>query len=281
MRDSSKTALLVAGYRGRATEQYPALCNDPWALPLSGQEGLDLTYQFDAHFVEGVLWIGLRTAFFDAQVTTLTRLEHDPIPQVVILGAGLDSRAARLKREGIHFFEVDHPDTQKDKRRRLDQLPGYPPNTCTYVSCDFEQEDFLTRLIANGFRPDVPALFIWEGVTYYLSEGAVRQTLHRIATGCHPRTVVTFDFMSRRFVAGQLRNPADLITRAMVAEMNEPLIFGIDDPLPLLFEEGFRIVHTQTFDQICLNLTGTYERSRKFRFQGTAVASRAVETRGL
>jgi hypothetical protein len=55
----------------------------------------------------------------------------------------------------------------------------------------------------------------------------------------------------------------------------EPIRFGTNDPLPMLFEAGFRHVRSQSFDEICLSLTGTYLRERAFRFQHVCFASRA------
>jgi hypothetical protein len=54
-------------------------------------------------------------------------------------------------------------------------------------------------------------------------------------------------------------------------------VFGTNDPLPMLFEEGFRRVRQLTFDEITLDLTGTYERGRSFRSQHLAIASRAAD----
>jgi methyltransferase (TIGR00027 family) len=221
------------------------------------------------------LWTAVRTAFIDACVDRATTPPFG-IRQVVILGAGLDTRAARLARRDVRFFEVDHPETQKDKLSRIAGAPGYPANAATYVTCNFESEDFVTRLSAAGFRTDQPAFVVWEGVTLYLTEAAVRSTLRRMAEGLDPESVVVFDHIRKKMVAGTVRDPADLEARAFVEALGEPLKFGIDHVLPLLYEEGFRRVRATDFDEACLELTGTYDRERKFRFQGLVLASRAA-----
>ena len=71
----------------------------------------------------------------------------------MILGAGYDTRAARLPRAGVRYFEVDHPATQAAKRERLAELDGYPVEAATYVTCNFEREDPIERLAASGFEP--------------------------------------------------------------------------------------------------------------------------------
>ncbi len=113
-------------------------------------------------------------------------------------------------------------------------------------------------------------------MTAYLTEAAVRATLRRIAKGTHPASVVVFDHLRKKIVAGDVREKKDLESRAFVADLGEPLRFGIDYPLPLLYEEGFRRVRALTFDEICLDLTATYDRERAFRFQGIVLASRTA-----
>ena len=276
---ASKTALLMSAYRGRLSAAPDRLCNDPWAAALAGEEGHALTVAWDKSYPHMELWTAVRTAFIDACVMRATRASTASplfIGQVVLLGAGLDTRAARLAQSGVRFFEVDHPDTQADKLERIATLRDYPREAATYVTCDFEKERFLERLTTAGFDAASPALFIWEGVTPYLSEVAVRATLRSIAEGSDGRSVVVFDHVRKKIVAGDVRDPVDLEPRAIVEGMGEPLRFGVDDVLPLLYEEGFRRVRVTSFDEACLDLTGTYQRERKFRFQGLVVASRAA-----
>jgi methyltransferase (TIGR00027 family) len=272
-RAASKTALLMAAYRGRVTAAPDALCSDPWAAALAGNEGAALATAWDKSYPHMELWTAVRTAFIDRCVSRcISREMH----QIVMLGAGLDTRAARLAHEGVRFFEVDRAESQADKRARIDGLRDYPRTAATYVSCDFETSSFLERLRASGFDANARACFVWEGVTPYLTERAVRATLRAIADGTHAESVVVFDHVRKKIVAGDVRDKVDLEPRAIVEELGEPLRFGIDDVLPLLYEEGFRRVRVQTFDDVCLDLTGTYLRERKFRFQGLVVASRAA-----
>src|SRR5687768_4604112 len=119
---ASRTALITAAYRARATARPDPICNDPWAASLAGEEGAALVAPLDANAPHLELWVAVRTAFLDAQACALL----DPpssISQAVLLGAGLDVRAARLARDGVRWFEVDQPHTQADKLRRLRALP--------------------------------------------------------------------------------------------------------------------------------------------------------------
>lgn len=265
---------MVAAYRARSTARPEPVCRDPWARALAGDDGEAIATAYDAVFPHMELWIAVRTAFLDARIE---RFVGSGVPQVVLLGAGFDTRAARLAREGVRFFEVDQPGSQAEKLARLAALDGYPVAAATYVTCDFEHEDFLDRLTARGFDAGLPAVFVWEGVTPYLTEPAVRATLRRLAQGAHPASVVMFDHVRRKVVAGDVRDPRDDGSRVFVADLGEPLRFGVDYPLPLLFEEGFRRVRSLTFDEATLEVTGTYERERAFRFQGLVLASRSAD----
>lgn len=269
---ASRTAMMVAAYRGRSSSRPEPLFCDPWATALAGDHGAQLMASYDAGFPHMELWIAMRTAFIDAQ---LARLVADDVQQVVLLGAGFDTRAARLASPGVRFFELDQPASQAEKRARLATLEGYPIDAATYVPCDFESQDFVEVLLAAGYRQDRPTLFIWEGVTFYLTEPAVRGTAARVASGSHPRSVLVFDTISRRFAQGDNVEASDAQARQMVADLGEPFRFGLDDPIPLLFAAGFRHVRATSFDEICLSLTGTYERERKLRFQSMVLASAA------
>lgn len=279
-RHASRTALLVAAYRARASRRDRPLISDPWAEALAGPDGEALAARVDGFLNERELWIAARTAYLDEHVVEWTRREPAPASatsrrQVVLLGAGLDARAARFAQPGLRFFEVDQPASQAEKIARLGRVHGYPLDAATYVPCDFEKDDFLERLLLAGFDAAAPALIVWEGVTYYLPEAAIRATLRRVAKGCEPRSVLLFDYFTRAFVEGASRADADQQTRQLVEELGERFVFGTNDPLPMLFEEGFRHVRNISFDEICLSLTGTYQRERQFRFQRIIRASAA------
>lgn len=245
--------------------------HDPWAAGLAGADGEEIAARVDTFMRDRELWIAVRTAHLDAE---LTRWLSQRIPtQVVVLGAGFDTRAARFARAGARFFEVDHPATQSEKRDRLRRLDGYPLEAATFVSCDFEREDFLDRLVATGFDRAAPAFVLWEGVTPYLHEPAIRSTLRRIASGCHPESELWFDHFTRKFVEASTLPEADLKARELVEALGERFVFGTNDPLPMLYEAGFRHVRSVSFDEACLSLTGSYERDRQFRFQRMVLAS--------
>ena len=262
---------MVCAYRARASRWPRPLFVDPWAEALAGNDGHEIATRLDLKFPPMELWLALRVAYLDRLIgQAVDRLS---VRQVVILGAGYDTRAARLPRAGVRFFEVDHPATQAAKRARLATLDGYPLDAATFVTCDFEADDPIARLIAAGFEPREPALVIWEGVVSYLTEPAVRSTASRLAAGLDPRSLVAFDFVGKRFASGDQVSAADRETRAYVGELGEPVRYGSDDVLPMLYDAGFRWVRVLDFNELALELLGDYQRERLFRFQRIALAA--------
>ncbi len=110
-----------------------------------------------------------RTRFFDAQVVAALARGTD---QVVVLGAGYDDRALRFRSPGVHFFEVDHPGTQDDKRLRLERM-GADLTGLALVPADFREDDVATELEGAGHRADLPTLVLAEGLLVYLDGDAV------------------------------------------------------------------------------------------------------------
>ncbi len=262
---------MVCAYRARASRWDKPLFVDPWAEALAGADGHAIAKRLDERFAPMELWLTLRVAYLDRLVgQAVDRLS---IRQVVILGAGYDTRAARLPRAGVRFFEVDHPATQAAKRARLAQLAGYPVDAATYVTCNFEREDPIEQLAASGFDRAEAALVIWEGVVPYLTETAVRATATRLATGLDPRSLIAFDFVGKKLAQGQNLSASDEQTRAYVGELGEPIQYGSDDVLPMLYECGFRWVRSLDFNELALELLGDYKRDRQFRFQHIALAA--------
>ncbi len=274
-RAASQTAVLVAAYRARASAATNPVCNDPWAQGLAGDAGVALTHRWDEHAPDMELWVGLRTRYIDDCVV---RAIDAGIRQVVMLGAGLDTRAARLARPGVRFFEVDQPASQADKRDRLSKLDGYPIDAATFVPCDFEHDDFVALLCDAGLDRAAPACLVWEGVVYYLAEEAARSTFRRVATELDSRSLLVFDYLSSNMAKSSDRlRDEDRAMKGIIEELGEPMRYGIDDPTPLMFESGYRLLRTVSFDELALQYTGTYERKRFFRFQAIGLASASDE----
>ncbi len=116
--------------------------------------------------------LAARVRWFDSQVV---KALHDGIQQVAVIGAGYDSRPWRMASNGVQFFELDLAATQQDKVRRA------PLPSPVYVESDLTKEDAAKSLVDYGLNPSLPAVFILEGLTMYLSEDVVRRQLQLLA----------------------------------------------------------------------------------------------------
>lgn len=164
--------------------------------------------------------------------------------QMVILGAGLDTRAYRFAERlaQVRVFEVDHPGTAAWKRERLHRL-GRPTGHVSYIAMDFNREDLAGRLAESGYEPGAPTFFLWEGVVMYLPRASVEGTLAVLAQAA-PGSCVVFDYVYR----SSLERPADFFGAAgyhrYVERRGEPCRFGLnaDEVAPLLRHYGFELV---------------------------------------
>jgi methyltransferase (TIGR00027 family) len=117
------------------------------------------------------------------------------IQQLVILGAGLDSRPYRFEAlQKIKTYEVDSPATQAAKLAKVEAVLGEVPSHVTYVPVDFNVET-LDKLFSFGFDPSLETLIIWEGVTYYLTAEAVDRTLNFAMKNTSPSSSIVFDYI--------------------------------------------------------------------------------------
>ena len=126
------------------------------------------------------------------------------LEQLVLLGAGLDSRPYRFEalKIGVKIFEVDHPASQATKLRKLAEIFSEVPTHVTFVPIDFTEQDLAERLLAHGYDPQLKTLFIWQGVTQYLNPAAVDSTLAFVAHNSGPGSKIIFDYMYTSLLGG-------------------------------------------------------------------------------
>jgi methyltransferase (TIGR00027 family) len=186
--------------------------------------------EFPPWFID-TRWPGVRSS-----VVARTRLIDDAIEaslgahteQLVILGAGFDSRAYRLPAlSSITVFEVDHPDTQTTKREALARaLSALPPHV-RFVGTDFNQRDLEAAMLAAGYRESARTFFLWEGVTNYLTEAAVDTTL-RWCSRASSGSLLLFTYIH----LDVLRRPSAFVGTerlfASLAKVGETLTFGME-----------------------------------------------------
>lgn len=127
------------------------------------------------------------------------------LDRVVILGAGYDTRAQRLRAslDGTSVFEVDHPATLRDKRERLARVSDLSSGDVSHVAVDFTDQKLLDRLADHGHDVHDRTLFVLSGVAMYLPESAVLELFDAVAGHASPRTSLLFDYA----YADALSNP--------------------------------------------------------------------------
>jgi methyltransferase (TIGR00027 family) len=167
------------------------------------------------------------------------------VEQVLILGAGYDARAYRFAAE-IGARPVYEVDLAPLSRRKAKIVAAYPelfgPASVRRVEIDFRTQSLESQLAGSGFVRDAPTFVAWEGVSMYLTRGAVEHTLDALATMCGPGSVLAMDYWQRVDGAGgyQLRRAAE---RGM-ALIGEPIAFPINAAaVPALLEpHGFDVL---------------------------------------
>ena len=169
-----------------------------------------------------------RTKYVDA---ACQRALAEGIGQVVILGAGFDSRALRLAgaAPGTRFFELDAPPTQAAKRRQLARRGLAEPEGLAFAALDLERGDLAAVLVAAGFAPGRPSLFVAEGLTMYLEPPAVDRLLAELRALGGAESRLVFDFVHASVLRGEGRYFGEAQIAARVAKAGERWRFGIDE----------------------------------------------------
>ena len=129
----------------------------------------------------------------------------DPVNEfdaVVILGAGLDTRAYRIARHGaLPVFEVDQQVNVDRKAAVVDKVLGAMPASVQLVAVDFEHDDLMSTLSKHGYDATQRTFFIMEGVTQYLSPDAVRATFEQLRN-VQAGSRLIFTYIRQDFIDG-------------------------------------------------------------------------------
>jgi len=152
------------------------------------------------------------------------------LEQLVILGAGLDSRAYRFEPilGHVKVFEVDHPATQQVKMGQIKRIYGKLPEHVSYVPVDFNEES-LQKLFGFGYRRLARTLYIWEGVVHYLTAEAVDQTLGFILDNSGSGSSIIFDYVYTSALAAAHKRGEIIRMQRAKRYTGEGLVFGIEE----------------------------------------------------
>jgi methyltransferase (TIGR00027 family) len=242
----SRTALHVATLR--AAHQLldePIVFEDPLAMkildPDTRSKLLDDPFQYNDPLSRGErASLIVRSKFAEDEVAQAVAAG---VRQYVVLGAGFDTFAYRNPYEatGLRVFEVDHPTTQRSKKKCLEQAGIPTPGNLVFAPVDFEHEALIECLSAVGFRAELPACVSWLGVTVYLSEDAIFRLLSVVARLSRGSSVF-FDYHVPENMLDSVQQAVVEVMKQKVAAFGEPWITTFE---PTLLREqclalGFR-----------------------------------------
>lgn len=233
------TARFVAAVRARESLREDGLFRDPYAEKLAGAEGFEMLEisQRSNPIPDGPgTYLVLRTRFMDDRIREAVA---EGYRQVVLVAAGMDSRAFRLEwPDGVTVWELDRPELLTLKA----ELLGSAEPVCGRVTLGVDlAHSWAKELLAAGFDPAAPTLWSVEGLFYYLEESAVRHILQEITALSAPGSRMLGDLVSATFLTAPFLQQA---LRAM-EERGHPWISGTDEPEAFLSEFGWDARVTQ------------------------------------
>jgi len=183
-----------------------------------------------------VTYMLARTRYFD---DSLEEAVQDGARQVVILGAGFDSRGYRFhdRLRRVRFFEIDYGPTQEHKKQRVKQILGSIPAQVRYIAMDFTKDDLLAQLRKGGYSDKEKTLFISEGVFSYLPESAVKEAFRFVGDHSASGSTIAFSYILSKHP--DVNNP-----NSRFARMGEPFLFGFpgESATEFVKREGLEVV---------------------------------------
>ena len=245
-------------------------CYDPYAIYFLSPETLEIlkSLQSDPEKAKEVaeeherLYPGFhnsivaRVKYFDDFVE---KSIDEGIEQIVALGAGYDTRAYRIEGlRNIKVFEVDHPYTQSFKIQKLKEIFDSVPEHVYFVPVDFEKETFGQKLFDKGYDKSLKTLFILEGLTMYIPQNAVAETLTFIVENSGKGSAVIFDYIDESIIDGTSKLEIGKNLRDYTNGEGAPLQFGIkwDKIEDFLMQFGFSRIQNVTsedYKKACFN----------------------------
>ena len=232
MRNVAHTAFMTAAIRALESERPDRLFTDPFARSLAGEEGFRMLRSPEGGMPDAGVYIAIRTRFFDDFAVSAA---NAGIRQVVLVAAGMDTRALRLEwPASTTVFELDDPQLLHLKNSILG---GHPSSAqCHRVPVGVDLEGVWSSVLeAAGFRASAASLWLAEGLFYYLQENAVAAILARISENSAPGSALGADFISRSFLT------SPWMTRALnsLAKQGTPWLSATNDPEGLLGSLGW------------------------------------------
>lgn len=222
---------MIRAYESSKTED-ERICYDPYAIHFVNPKILEYAAKHrdeaNAAMDDSTGSIVARVRYFD---DFLKKSIKERLEQLVIFGAGYDTRAYRIKelKGKVKVFEVDHPDTQRFKVQKIKEIFGSIPEHVVYVPVDFESQTLGKELFNKGYNRSLRTLFIMEGLIMYLTPKSVTETLNFIVENSGEGSAIIFDYFPESVVDGTNKLKIAQYIRNFALQQGEPLQFGIKD----------------------------------------------------
>lgn len=230
------TAHWTAAVRAKESMREDRLFNDPWAAALAGQEGQAWVEQRSA---DSVVPIVLRTRFFDDFLQRITF--QNGTRQVVLLAAGLDTRAFRLNwPEQTRLFELDQPAVLQDKEQVLRSAGAQPTCIRQTIGVDLTAP-WQEPLIQAGFEPHYPSGWLLEGFLFYLTNESLTYLFDEVTSLAAPGSWLGFDIINSAVLTSPWTRP----WVEMQASSGAPWIGTMDDPEKFLGTRSWKATLSQ------------------------------------
>jgi methyltransferase (TIGR00027 family) len=236
------TSRWMAAARARESERADRLFDDQLAAALAGPEGFTWLERMEvAAQADGPgLYPVIRTRFFDDFL--LDSCRRLGVRQVVLAAAGLDTRAFRLSwPSGTQVYEMDLPEVLNTKEDVIDRAGAQPSCERITVRVDLSMATWPEALLACGYRPERPSVWLIEGLLYYLTRTAVHGLLEKVGTLTTTGSLLGLDVMNR----GLFFSPVAWPMQAALARRGAPGRFGTNDPETLMARHGWEADVTQ------------------------------------
>lgn len=226
---ASGTAAWIAAARAKESARPDRLFSDPWAEALAGETGRARLAASERASGGDNAFLPVRTRFFDDVLTGAMPWAR----QVVLLGAGLDTRAYRLPLPPeVAVFEIDHEGPLAAKEALLRDVR--PRCERIAVAADL-RTDWSAALLEAGFDRTAPTLWLAEGLLCYLDADTVQALL----TGAAELSQARAEFAADLFGTGLLSQPGTAAWLAQRARAGLPPPFCTDDPVALFERSGW------------------------------------------
>lgn len=238
IRNVTGTAFVVAEFRAEENRKPHPLCRDPIVHLFLDEESRAAAERVCASFspIKTNVWI--RTRYLDDRLDRQLQLDYR---QIVILGAGLDTRAARKPAPGVAYFEIDDEAILAFKKAKLEE--NRIDANVAFIPGDYVRDPFMNLLKKHGFDCELATYFIWEGNTMYLTAAAVGQVLTHIARNVK-RFSISFDYMAEEVIAKTTGDPEITSVVERFAAMGASWTYGINDLQGLAVKTSATILET-------------------------------------